>query len=66
MILKIQRSVSPLGYVLIYNEDRSVMEQIPLTDGLNDWFGDRYKVFAEAEVRNHELFIDDVVSDQGW
>ena len=54
MILKVQRPLAtndPTPHVLVYNEDRSVMEQMSLADpSLYEWFGDDFKMYVDARL----------------
>jgi hypothetical protein len=68
MIVKVQRSLGSTGppSILIYNKDRSLMEQLPLTKEMDKWFGSRFKKFAEARMEGTELVIQNEVPDQSW
>lgn len=54
LILKVQRPLAsndPAPHVLVYNEDRSVMEQMTLADeSLYEWFGDDFKMYVRARL----------------
>ena len=68
MIVKIQRSItsSEGPSMLIYNQDRSIMEQLPLPPEMERWFGKRLKRYAEARIVSSQLIIDHEVPDQDW
>ena len=68
-VFKIQRPVMHAGgpaLMLLYNEDRSLTYQLPMTKALNKIFGERYKLFVEAQFVNGDFLIGNDVPDPGW
>lgn len=69
MILKIQRPIvttEPAPLMLIYNQDRSIDETLPMTEELFSLFGDEYKLYIEAEIVEGVMQIQRVVEEQSW
>jgi hypothetical protein len=70
MIVKVQRSVvtnDPTGpQVLVYNEDRSVEYQEPLTDAVADLMGERVKMYLYARVRDGVIILGYAAPEQDW
>lgn len=69
MIFKVQRAIDPPdAEVLVYNEDRSIMGQFPMTEELLTWFGDKYKLYIEGVFNESTGRIDliRVVEEQEW
>jgi hypothetical protein len=73
MIIKLQKSIVTSGHkqrVLIYNEDKSIMIEMNITDDLNNYFrGDQLKVYVEAvRYKNGEFVLFDAIEyqNQDW
>jgi hypothetical protein len=68
MIVKIQRSLSEPGRVLIYPQDRTfVLEGPELFDGVRAVLGDDLKVYAEGHLDGLGQFVvERRVADQPW
>lgn len=69
MIVKVQfplASNEPQPLALIYNQDRSVCVQIPITDPLRARMGGRKKRFFHAEVSDFGVEIGDAVPEESW
>lgn len=70
MIVKLQRALlntNELAQVLIYNEDHSVVTQLPLCEELSAVFGTRDKFYAEASLDEAgTLSLVKQVPDQPW
>lgn len=61
MILKVQRPISTnapeyMEQILVYNEDRSLMEQLKVDETLMSMFGDDFKMYCKAR-----LWVDGVL-----
>lgn len=52
--------------VLIYNRDKSIEYQTPVTPELLAMFGDDYKIFCHAWITNKCLHIGKRVRDREW
>ena len=51
MIFKVQRSLHPLDEeALIYNQEKSIVYHVPVTDQIREMMGDDMKGFYNAEV----------------
>lgn len=50
MIVKFQKSVFSPGKVLIYNYQRTVLQEIPLTKAINIMFAGRSKMYCECRL----------------
>lgn len=71
MIVKVQRSITTseaVPQVLVYNEDRSLQYQGPLTMEVAEWFEeDEYKFYADAEIDELGRFaLNYRVEEQDW
>lgn len=71
MILKVQRPITtndPDNQLLMYNEDRSLMEQMVFDDpNLYSWFGDDYKMYVKARLWvSGQLQLIKRVENQSW
>ena len=66
MAVKIQRSLSPAGQVLIYNHDKTLMHQMDTTPELEAMADDDLKFYAEAFYNNGELTIRRRIRDRPW
>lgn len=56
-VIKFQRPIWDLGPVLMYNEDHSIMGQLPLDKTFEMLFGDRYKIYCECKFRNSDGYL---------
>lgn len=71
MIFKIQRSIvtnAPQQMCLIYNYDRTLSGEIPLSDNIARLFRDgEYKIYVDGSVnRNGHLTIKSRVKPRTW
>ena len=68
MIVKIQRSQPPSkpGLVLVYNRDGRYCWAGPIDPRVDEWMGDRQKVFARAHVEETEIVIDREAPWKTW
>lgn len=69
MIVKIQRSLFSSagdGTMLIYNQDRSVMMQRPLTAQVSALLGNAPKGYFQVKVKGGSLKILGRAPDQNW
>lgn len=64
IIFKLQRSLVSNEAdppVLIYNEDRSIMDQVPATQDILDLFPpDVFKIFIKGSFSKGEVYVDTV------
>jgi hypothetical protein len=64
---KLQRALFPADAdVLAYDEHRRQQMTLPMTSELRRMFGDRVKIYCEAEIKNQTLKVAKVVPDRGW
>lgn len=70
MIIKIQRSLNTAedaGSVLIYNKQRTVLMEKPLTSRYQHLLGQNLKGYFKASIdSNGHLHIQKPVADQEW
>jgi hypothetical protein len=67
MILKMQRALEPPdGPILVYNRSRKYNATLPMSPEFEAMFGDRVKIYVEAEQQGEDLHITDIVADQDW
>lgn len=68
MIFKLQRPLMCTGAptMMIYNEDRSIEGQVPMSAEVQALFEDRFRIYAECHEQDTLLMIDHVVPDQNW
>jgi len=63
-IFKVQRALvsnEENPPVMIYNEDRSIMGNVPATQAVLDLFPpDEYKIFIKGSFSNGEIFADTI------
>lgn len=65
MIVKVQRALNN-DIVLIYNEDRSVLWEGPITHELKCFIGTNLKIFAYAHMDKGEIVLDRRCEWQEW
>jgi hypothetical protein len=68
-IVKIQASLvtrHPQQMMLVYNEDKSIMFEQPLTDAIKKWIGEHNKVYARASFKGGTFKILRLVGRQPW
>ena len=69
-IIKVQRplfTTEPNPQVLVYNQDRSICQQFPFTEELQELFRDDVlKLYFEATIRNGELTLVNNIEQQDW
>lgn len=63
---KLQRAIVGEPSVLIYNEDRSIMSQLPMTDDLLRLFGREDTVYVMASVYKGNLEIEGLAPEDVW
>ena len=56
-VIKFQRPIYGSELVLMYNEDRSIMGQLPMDRIFEMLFGDRYKIYCECKFRNSDGYL---------
>ena len=66
-IFKVQRAIFGSDAILIYNESRSITEQIPNTHELDELFGDDFKIYVKGSFTEDGRFkIVKRVGSQDW
>jgi hypothetical protein len=69
-IIKVQRplhTTEPNPQVLVYNQDRSILQQFPFTEELQELFRDDVlKLYFEATLRRGELTLVKNIEQQDW
>ena len=69
MIVKVQRSIvtsDDQAQCLVYNEDQSVLYQMPMTLELFDMFGDELKMYCYAELVDSIIVLEGEAPEQEW
>lgn len=76
MIFKIQRAITSniqSPPCLVYNEDRSILFEMPLLPELEELFGEDYKIYIKSNAADpykvelrESLIIGERVADQDW
>ncbi len=59
---KLQRPLMTNGtdpMILIYNEDRSIMAELPVSDEILEIFGEEFKIYHTCRIIDTELEIGD-------
>jgi hypothetical protein len=69
MILKLQMPIysseeEPKIYA--YNRDKSFQGYMSITEDLRNLFNSRMKIYVDAEINEHGVFIDGVTEDRSW
>lgn len=63
MVLKFQKPLLGAQQVLIYDEHKTILDQIPLTKSINKLFGKRYKMYRVCKIdKKGILHIGDEVN----
>jgi hypothetical protein len=66
-VFKLQRALFPPDAdVLAYDERRRHEIVLPMTEQLRRLFGDRLKIYCEAEPNEQGLTVGKRVADRGW
>lgn len=66
MIVKVQRALNNNNNVLIYNEDRSVLREGPITEEVSKFMGTDLKIFASAHMEGTEIVLDQRCDRPDW
>ncbi len=68
MILKLQRSLFPRdSEVLVYNEDKSLFDQLPWCKEFEEMFGDDVKIYVHAHINENKILVfGDDADWQDW
>ncbi len=69
MIVKVQRELTPNpdGSVLVYDEDKSFYQQLPMTKEIRAQFGKwQLKGHFDAQLIDGVIHLGKRVRDQGW
>lgn len=67
-IFKVQKPVGGAPHpALIYNEDRSILGEVPMTPELTTLMKGSYKIYVKGYIDDDGmLFIDEKVNNQIW
>lgn len=67
-IFKYQKSINVHGTSLIYNKSRKITGTLPLTEELDEIFGNNLKIYLQGHYRHQDgvIEIEDIVEDQDW
>lgn len=57
-VIKFQKPMFGSGLVLMYNEDRSIMGQLPMDKVFEFLFGDRYKIYCKCKFRDSDGYLE--------
>lgn len=71
MIVKVQRPITTTAsrpQILIYNQDRSVLVEYPLTKAFKRMFGNKHRMYVHARYnrKQESLNLGAVAEDQPW
>jgi hypothetical protein len=67
MIVKVQRSISPPGLMMVYGENRRVLFHGPLSPEVAELLGTRPKTYVRGRLDGDGTFIfEQEVDDQSW
>lgn len=56
-VIKFQKPING-NEVLMYNEDRSIIGQLPMDNMFELLFGERYKIYCECRYRNSDGYLE--------
>lgn len=68
-IFKVQRPIggSSLEPILVYNRNRSVFGQMPMTQEIAKYMGSEYKIYVRGYIdKDGILQVEEKVSSQRW
>ena len=57
-VMKFQKLLFGSNDVLMYNEDRTIMGQLPMDEIFELIFGDKLKVYCECKYRNSDGYLE--------
>ena len=57
-IMKFQRPICGDGLVLMYNEDRSIIGELPMDEIFELLFDGRYKIYCQCRYRNEDGYLE--------
>lgn len=67
VVLKIQRPMDERYPALIYNQDRDMYAEMPMTDELKSVMGSQYKLYVRAYISSYGILqVSEVLDNQGW
>jgi len=67
MIVKVQRSISPAGMMLVYGEDKRVLFHGPVSEEVTALLGKRLKAYVRGRLDGDGAFvIEREVDAQPW
>jgi len=65
VVVKVTKSMTLAGTILIHNQDNSVFAQQKITDVVDGLIGGG-AVYFNAHILNGKIVLDDQVTDQSW
>ena len=57
---------SPTPPAMAYDQRRTIMLTVPMTEALRAMLGGKVRIFVEGRAEKGEFLIDSVVPDRGW
>lgn len=57
-VMKFQRPIFGSNNVLMYNEDRSIIGELPMDTIFSMLFGERYKIYCKCKYRNNDGYLE--------
>lgn len=57
-VMKFQKSLFGSNDVLMYNEDRTIMGQLPMDEIFELLFEDKLKIYCECKYRNSDGYLE--------
>jgi len=66
MTVKIQRALFGGDTMLIYNKNRSFMQELPIDEALEQSMGDALKKYFKASIKDSKLVIMQEVTGVDW
>lgn len=71
MRVKIQRSngktwLTAKDECLIFNREMMKEWMIKITPEIQEAFGDKYKIFADVDIKRNKLTINKILKNQNW
>ena len=58
VIMKFQKPIIGSNEVLMYNEKRSIIGQLPMDKAFEILFGDRLKIYCECKYRKSDGYLE--------
>ena len=66
-IFKLQKSLNAPSVMLIYNKNRSIFDQFPLSDEVAKFMEDKFKIYVYGTIESDgQVRINGVAPEQRW